>query len=108
MLKCNMQNVVSELSNQVELDNDKRWMETGDIKVLPLMLEVSQGSWVILIKAKAGSKLQTYYHLMGLMFLLFMDVGITLSTNGMTAGHFLYKFLVSCTHLLLLIHYYIV
>ena len=41
MLKCNMQNVVSELSNQVELDNDKRWMGTGDIKVLPLMLEVS-------------------------------------------------------------------
>jgi len=58
-----MCNMVAELSNQVDLDNDPRWMsKDGSIAALLVMLDVTHGSWAVLVKAKAGSKMPMHYH----------------------------------------------
>ncbi len=66
MIKFAMQNTINELSNQVDIENDKRWIGQKEVKCLHLMLDVSHGGWVILVKAKAGSKMPTHYHPNGL------------------------------------------
>lgn len=63
MNSFNMCNLIDELSNQVDLDNDPRWMNNHNgIATLPVMLDVTHGSWVVLVKAKAGSIMQAHYH----------------------------------------------
>lgn len=58
-----MCNIVDELNNQVNLDNDPRWMAMdSNISLLPVMLDVTHGSWVLFVKAKANSKMATHYH----------------------------------------------
>lgn len=59
-IMCNM---IEELSNQVDLEADQRWMNFSDsVSVLPVMLDVTHGGWVILVKAKKGSAMPTHYH----------------------------------------------
>ena len=58
-----MCNLISELNNQIDLENDPRWMPSGNnISALIMMLDVTSGSWVVLVKAKAGSIMATHYH----------------------------------------------
>jgi quercetin dioxygenase-like cupin family protein len=58
-----MCNLIEELSNQADLENDPRWMSsTNEIKTLLLMLDITHGDWVILVKAKAGSVMPVHYH----------------------------------------------
>lgn len=58
-----MCNMINELTNQVDLENDQRWMNGGNgISVLPVMLNVTDGSWAIFIKAKANTAMATHYH----------------------------------------------
>lgn len=58
-----MCNMIDELNNQVNLDDDPRWMATDDkISTLPVMLDVTHGSWVVFVKAKAHAKMLTHYH----------------------------------------------
>jgi len=46
MNQFSMCNIIEELSNQVDLKNDPRWMSSSDaIAVLPVMLDVTHGSW---------------------------------------------------------------
>lgn len=66
MIDLSMQNSMAEISNQVDLENDIRWMGEGDIQALLLMLNVSQGGWAVLVKARAGSTMPTHYHTDGL------------------------------------------
>ena len=63
MNQFTMCNLIEEISNQVDLDNDNRWMERRDgISALPVMLDVTHGNWAMMVKAKAGSKMPTHYH----------------------------------------------
>lgn len=58
-----MCNRIDELSNQVDLNNDTRWMTVdNNISALPVMLDLTHGSWVLFVKAKAHSKMLTHYH----------------------------------------------
>jgi hypothetical protein len=67
MIEFAMRNVITELNNQVDLENDKRWMHAAEgLQYLPVMLDVSHGGWVILVKAKAGTKIASHYHTNGL------------------------------------------
>jgi len=55
--------MIDELSNQVDLDKDSRWMKVdNNISALPVMLDVTHGSWVLFVKAKADSQMLTHYH----------------------------------------------
>jgi len=63
MNQFSMCNMINEVSNQVDLENDRRWMSVNNnISALPVMLDVTHGSWVVFVKAKANSKMQTHYH----------------------------------------------
>lgn len=58
-----MCNLVQELNNQLDLEHDPRWIQVNnDIAALFAMLDVTHGSWVVLVKAKAGSAMPTHYH----------------------------------------------
>ena len=58
-----MCNMIDELSNQVDLDQDARWMMVDhNISALPVMLDVTHGSWVLFLKAKANCSMRTHYH----------------------------------------------
>jgi 2,4'-dihydroxyacetophenone dioxygenase len=92
MIKLTMRNSVSELSNQADLENDKRWMGEGDVKLLPLMLDVTHGGWAILVKAKAGSKMPTHYHPNGLYVFTVAGHWFYPEHNWEAkTGHFLYE-----------------
>ena len=53
MNQFSMCNMIDELENQVNLDNDPRWMAMDDnISLLPVMLDVTHGSWVLFIHSK--------------------------------------------------------
>lgn len=59
----NMCNMVDALSNQVDLEKDSRWIAVDNkISVLQVMLDVTHGSWVVFVKAKANSRMPTHYH----------------------------------------------
>ena len=63
MNRYSMCNIIEELSNQVDLDNDQRWMVSDNgILALPVMLNVTDGSWAVLVKAKAKTAMATHYH----------------------------------------------
>lgn len=63
MSQYHMKNLVDELPNQVDLENDLRWMGDPDkIQALITMLDVTHGSWVVMVKAKAGSAMSIHYH----------------------------------------------
>ena len=63
MNQFSMCNMIEELSNQVDLENDLRWMASNDrLAALPVMLDVTHGSWVVLVKAKSGGAMPTHYH----------------------------------------------
>ncbi|EKD72204.1 MAG: hypothetical protein ACD_45C00737G0004 [uncultured bacterium] len=92
MIELSMRNTINELSNQVDIENDKRWMGQENIKCLLLMLDVTHGGWVILVKAKAGSKMPAHYHPNGLC--VFTVSGYWHYPEHdweARAGHFLYE-----------------
>lgn len=63
MNQFTMCNMIDELSNQVDIKNDKRWMPVNNnISALILMLDVTHGSWVVLVKAKENTSMLTHYH----------------------------------------------
>lgn len=63
MNQFTMCNMIEELSNQVDLEHDLRWMVIDNkISTLPAMLDVTHGSWVVLVKAKSGGAMPTHYH----------------------------------------------
>jgi 2,4'-dihydroxyacetophenone dioxygenase len=63
MTQYSMCNLIKELNNQVDLENDKRWMQSHEgIQTLPVLLNVSEGSWVILVKVKANTTMAQHYH----------------------------------------------
>lgn len=93
-IKLQMQNLVSELQNQADLDNDPRWMPVADgIEALHLMLDLTHGSWAILVKAKAGVKMQTHYHPTGGPYVFTVKGRWHYSEHDWEAstGHFLYE-----------------
>lgn len=92
MIELSMRNSISELSNQADLKNDKRWMGSESIQTLPLMLDVSHGGWVILVKAKAGAIMPTHYHANGLyVFTISGHWRYPEHSWEARAGHFLYE-----------------
>lgn len=92
VIQLSMRNTINELSNQVDIENDNRWMGQENIKSLPLMLDVTHGGWVILIKIKAGSKLSTHYHPNGLYVFTISGHWYYPEHNWEAkAGHFLYE-----------------
>ena len=55
-----MCNMIDALNNQVDLENDPRWIKSREgISALPVMLNVTDGSWTIFVKAKAGTAMAT-------------------------------------------------
>jgi 2,4'-dihydroxyacetophenone dioxygenase len=93
MQQFTMCNMIEELSNQVDLENDPRWM-SGDngIAALPVMLDVAHGSWVVLVKAKANSAMATHYHTKPLyVFTVYGHWHYPEHRWQARAGHFLYE-----------------
>ncbi len=88
-----MCNIIEELSNQVDLDNDQRWMSAGnDILALPVMLNVTDGSWAVLIKAKANTSMATHYHTKPLfVFTVYGHWHYPEHSWEAKTGHFLYE-----------------
>jgi len=92
MIEFNMQNMINEISNQVDIENDKRWMEVKDVELLPVMLDVTHGGWVTFLRAKAGTTLLTHYHVNGL-YVFTISGHWRYSEHDWEArdGHFLYE-----------------
>jgi 2,4'-dihydroxyacetophenone dioxygenase len=92
MITLSMQNTIDELSNQVNIENDPRWIGQGNIQYLLLMLDVTHGGWVILVKAKAGSKMPVHYHPNGLYVFTISGHWYYPEHNWKAkVGHFLYE-----------------
>lgn len=84
--------MVEELNNQADLDNDPRWMKNNDIAALPMMLDVTHGSWVILVKVKAGGIMPAHYHTKPLyVFTVYGHWHYPEHNWHAKAGHFLYE-----------------
>jgi quercetin dioxygenase-like cupin family protein len=92
MIEFTMRNSIAELSNQVDLAQDKLWMGDEDIQILLLMLDVTHGGWVTLVKAKAGAKMGTHYHTNGLyVFTVYGHWHYPEHDWQAKTGHFLYE-----------------
>lgn len=92
-MQFSMCNMIEELSNQVDLENDPRWMTSDNqIAALPVMLDVTHGSWVVLVKAKAGSAMPMHYHTKPLyVFTIYGHWHYPEHPWQAKAGHFLYE-----------------
>lgn len=93
MNQFTMCNIIEELSNQVDLSNDPRWMTNDDgISALPVMLNVTDGSWAVLVKAKAKSIMLTHYHTKPLyVFTVYGHWHYPEHNWHARTGHFLYE-----------------
>ncbi len=93
MNQYSMCNITKELNNQVDLDNDQRWMNDGKgISALPVMLNVTDGSWAVLVKTKANTTMATHYHTKPLfIFTVYGHWHYPEHDWETKAGHFLYE-----------------
>ncbi len=93
MNQFTMCNMIDELSNQLDPENDLRWMNVNNnIAALFAMLDVTHGNWVVLVKAKAGSIMPMHYHTKPLfVFTVYGHWYYPEHDWRAKSGHFLYE-----------------